>query len=283
MSDSSDTIRKTNYQLSVEECVPPSIQPLIDAYLCALEPLGSHLYGIYLFGSLALGAFEEQTSDIDIIALTQGKWTRRELAQLKALHTKLVQTHQLGHRLEVLYIPLRHLGKRNQEIARYPTFHTERFFPAGYGDLNYVTWWTLKNKGICLLGPDRSTLPFEVAWREVLETMRYNLDGFWVSKARRPYLFLRDDMFEYSVAIHCRILTTLEEGEIITKSAALERWRDRLPTRWCPLIDEAWRIRHQLDTPSLYHSRLKRMREVLAFLTYVRQRGRKVLGVSSPR
>lgn len=263
--------------------LPPSIQPLIDAYLNALEPLRSHFYGIYIFGSIALGSFEERESDIDIIALTQGEWTTPELAQLKALHTQLMRRHRLGKRLEVLYLPLRNLGKRNEEIAPYPGLHTEKFTPAGYGDLNYVTWWALKNKSICLLGPDRSTLPLEVAWQDVLETMRDNLDGYWASNAKRPYRFLLDGWIEFSVSTLCRILTTIEEEEIITKSAALKRWRNRLPTRWSLLIDEAWRIRHHLPIRSLYRSRFKRMKEALAFIEYVRERGNKGLKASSQR
>src|SRR6266566_695712 len=58
--------------ISVEEFIPTSIQPLIDAYLHALEPLRSHFYGIYIYGSIAFGAFEELESDIDILALTHG-------------------------------------------------------------------------------------------------------------------------------------------------------------------------------------------------------------------
>ncbi len=231
--------------------IPTPIQPLIDAYLHALEPLRSHFHGIYIFGSIALGAFEELESDID------------------------------AKRLEVLYIPLHDLGKRNREIAPYPIIQFGKFSPAGYGDLNYVTWWTVKNKSICLLGPECATLPFEVTWQDVLETMRDNLDNYWPSKAKRPYLFLLDGWIVIAVATLCRILTTIEEEEIITKSVALKCWRGRLPARWCPLIDEAWRIRHHLCTPSLYRSRLKRMREVLAFIEYVRERGGKVLEASS--
>jgi hypothetical protein len=263
------------------EFIPTSIQPLIDAYLQGLEPLRSHFYGIYIFGSIAFGAFEELESDIDLIALTHGEWTTQDLAQLQALHTQLMWTHQLGKRLEVLYIPLSNLGKRNGEIAPYPSFHSEKFSPAGYSDLNYVTWWTLKNKSICLLGPDRSTLPLEVAWKDVLETMRDNLNGYWANNAKHPYLFLLDGWIVIAVATLCRILTTIEEEEIITKSVALTRWRDRLPTRWCLLIDEAWRIRHHLLVPSLYRSRLTRMRETLAFIEYVRERGGKMLEASS--
>lgn len=267
--------------LEAAAVIPSPTQPLLAAYLHGLEPLRSHFYGIYIFGSIAFGAFEERESDIDMLALTQGAWTQPELAQLKALHTQLMRTHQLGKRLEVLYVPLHDLGKCNAEIAAYPNMHSGKFSSAGYGDLNYVTWWTLKHKSIHLLGPEGTTLPFQVSWQDVLETMRDNLDGYWATKAKHPHLFLLDGWIVIAVATLCRILTTIEEEEIIPKSAALKRWRDRLPERWRPLIDEAWRIRHHLPAPSLYRTRLKRMREVLAFIEYVRERGGKVLQVAS--
>ena len=111
--------------------------------------------------------------------------------------------------------------------------------------------------------------------------MRYNLDVYWASQAKRPYLFLLDGWIVIAVATLCSMLSTIEDEKIITKSVALKRGRERLPARWYTLIDEAWRIRHHLPEPSLYRSRLKRMRETLAFIEYVRQRAGKVLEVSS--
>ena len=66
----------------METSVPVAIQPLINAYLHALEPLRTHFYGMYIYGSIALGAFEELASDIDIIALTQGEWSSRSYAPI---------------------------------------------------------------------------------------------------------------------------------------------------------------------------------------------------------
>ena len=55
--------------MAMSSRIPQSIQPLLDAYLHALEPLQAHIHGIYIYGSIALGAFEEQESDIDIVVL----------------------------------------------------------------------------------------------------------------------------------------------------------------------------------------------------------------------
>lgn len=47
------------------------MQLTISAYLNALTPLQAHFQGIYIYGSIALNAYEEGKSDIDIVAITQ--------------------------------------------------------------------------------------------------------------------------------------------------------------------------------------------------------------------
>ena len=48
----------------MEMPLPPPVRPVIEAYLQAIKNLRSHFYGIYLYGSIALDAFEEGESDI---------------------------------------------------------------------------------------------------------------------------------------------------------------------------------------------------------------------------
>src|SRR5579863_10336942 len=95
--------------------IPPLIQPLLDAYFHALEPLRDHFYGIYIYGSIALGAFEEIESDIDIVALTRGEWTAQELGQLGGIHKQLMKEYALGKRLAPMYVPLDDIGKPNAD------------------------------------------------------------------------------------------------------------------------------------------------------------------------
>lgn len=270
----------------MEIAVPVVLQPLLTTYLEALEPLRSHLYGIYISGSIALGASEELASDIDMIALTQGEWSSLELKQLEALHTHLTKAYPLGKRLEVFYIPLRYLGVRHPDkqsgaVDSYPVAHDGRFLPASHGGLNTVTWWILKNHGLGLLGPARSVLPLEVSWQDVLSAMRFNLDVYFARQAKRPYIYWDDAAVEFAVTNLCRIFTTIDEGEIISKSASLMRWKDRLPERWKRLLDDAWPLRHHLKQPSLYPHRFQRMRETLAFIQYGRERGSKTLDTYS--
>ena len=265
----------------METRIPLSIQTLINAYLNAIEPLHTHFYGIYIFGSIALGAFEEQKSDIDIAVLTQGEWTEDQLAQLKHIHRQLTQAYSLGKRLEILYVPLHNLGRSDAEIAPYPYCGRKgKFHSAGYYGLHAITWWIIKYKSIRLSGPESSVLPLEVTWNDVLEETGNYLDIYLTDKAKHPYLFLLDGWVWEVVPTLVRILTTLEDSEIIAKPLALKRWRERLPTRWHQLIDEVWRIGYHPHTSSLYRSPFKRMRETLAFIEYTRQRGHKTLATS---
>ncbi len=262
--------------------LPVSVQPLIEAYVQALEPLRQRFYGVYVYGSIALGAFEELASDIDVLALTRGEWSPPELKQLRTLHERLISAYPLGRRLEVFYVPEQYLGVAQPDtlkgtLAPYPTFHDGRLSPATHEGLNAVTWWMLKHHGLRLLGPEREALPLEVTWADILATMRYNLEVYYTRKLKRPYVYWFDAGVEFGVSNLCRVLTTIEDGEIISKSAALQRWRSRVPERWQPLLDEAWRIRYHLGEPSRYRTRWRRMRETLAFIRYGQERGCRAL------
>lgn len=264
----------------MEVGIPVTLQPLLHAYLRLLEPWYTHFYGIYIHGSIALQAFEEQESDIDIVALTQGEWTSGELMQFEAVHRQLLQEQSRSSRLDVAYIPFQ--VEKNGKTPLSAIFRDSKFtVSATPSRMDATMRWITKHQGIRLLGSQPSTLPFEVTWKDVLAAMRFNLDGYWAGKTKRPYLFWFDYWVMTAIATLCRILTAIEEGEIIAKSPALLRWRDRFPLRWQILLDEAWRIRQHLGKPSLYHNRIQRMRETLAFITYVRARGGKALEASS--
>src|SRR5581483_5189630 len=122
----------------MNRAIPTVVQPLLADYLHALEALQSHFYGVYIYGSLALGAFEELESDIDILALTQGEWTEHELIQLKSIHSRLKRQSPFGNRLASLYVPLTDIGKNGAEVEPYPYVADGIFHPAGHFDLNAV-------------------------------------------------------------------------------------------------------------------------------------------------
>jgi predicted nucleotidyltransferase len=73
----------------------------------AIEPLGSDLLGLYLFGSLAGGGFYAAgKSDLDVMAVvTTGVEEGQQLEELKALHRAFVpERPESVERIEVVYV-----------------------------------------------------------------------------------------------------------------------------------------------------------------------------------
>lgn len=273
----------TMYQLE-----PASVQSVVEAYLDALDVsgLGSRFYGIYLYGSIPLGGFDEQTSDIDIIALTLAELAPTELARLQAIHERLAQEPAfggLGRRLDVMYIPLRDLGKRNSEVASYPYMADGEFHRSGHFDLNGVAWWLVKYHGWALRGPEPRELHLSTSWEDVLVDMDYNLNTYWARQyaglqARKDEDTVPDEYAVlFTVSTLCRILSTIEDREIPTKPQALLVWRDRLPEQFHRSVDEALRISRHSNEPSLYTSPAALRADGLAFMQYVIERGNKSL------
>jgi hypothetical protein len=261
--------------------IPPVLRPLLAGYLAGLAPLGTRIQGVYLYGSVALDAFVERRSDIDLVVLTQGTWHASEITQLKRLHADLSESHRLGRKIAVSYVPLAALGGPPTE--GYPVYSDGRFRAEGRGDLNAVTWWMVKHRSLTLHGPEGSDLPFEVPWSDVVSAMRYNLEVYWAQKSngRHALNFLADYWVEFAVSTLCRILTTLEDGEIVGKEHALARWRGRLDARWHPLLEDARRLRASSTQESPFRSRLTRMRETCAFVAYVRERAQPMLRIDA--
>jgi hypothetical protein len=50
--------------------IPTPIRPLLSEYRAALMALPVRVYGVYLYGSVALDGFDARSSDIDAVALT---------------------------------------------------------------------------------------------------------------------------------------------------------------------------------------------------------------------
>ncbi|MCC6314450.1 MAG: DUF4111 domain-containing protein [Thermomicrobiales bacterium] len=260
------------------ETIPEPPAALLDAYLAALAPLGERIHGVYVYGSLALGAFDPRTSDIDLLVPTASALSAAEVAWLAAAHAALTRSNPLARRLQAAYVPLDELAN-DAVVAPRPHYRDGRL-RSGRGDLNAVTRWLVARRGIVLRGPAASTLPLAATWEAVREAMRFNLEVYWPRRAVLPrgFVFLTDYWVDFGTSTLCRILTTLEDGEIVGKDAALARWRERLPDRWRPLIDEAARIRSDRAASMRYRGRRARMRDARAFVAYARERGRRPAG-----
>lgn len=252
----------------------PEAQRLLTVYVSALVAADIPLVGVYLYGSLAQGAFHPDTSDIDLIVLTSRGLERDDARQLRHLHDQLADIHPWTSRLSIAYVPYPLPDSSLIEVA-YPVMRDGTFRTSGGGDVNAVSWWQIHHQGIVCHGPAPSTLKLPCSWTAVEAAMHDNLRGYWADKANQPALFLDDFWVQFAVTTLCRILTTLEDGEIVAKDEAVARWASRLPSAWHPLLVETQRLRLHPEMASRYRTPDERQRDTLAFYAYASQRAQR--------
>jgi predicted nucleotidyltransferase len=252
--------------------LPSAVRPVLERYLTALCDSRVSTTGVYLYGSLCLGGFDPRSSDIDLLVLTPQVLSTQDVNQQRHLHATLGKAVTMAHRLEIAYLPLPYATLDQTSDLIYPVVRDGSFLATGSGDVNAVTWWQLHHLGLVLHGPSPATLALPNSWEAVEAAMHHNLVTYWPARAAEPGRFLDEYWVQFTVTTLCRILTTLEEQQIESKDAALERWTRNLPPRWHRLLRETRRIRHAPHLPSLYSAPDARAQDVRGFLTYVQVR-----------
>ncbi|MFL0492179.1 nucleotidyltransferase [Bacillus sp. AFS054943] len=227
----------------VKHALPEEVKKLMGQYIAELKEifLDEKIVGVYVYGSIALGAFHIETSDVDFVTVISDSVNEAEKQQLVELHKKL-SSSTLGKRMDGMYIPLADLGKYNDAMNEY-VYCAEGKAAIGYWDINAVTWWTLKNEGITVMGKEAGDLPFQIKWDDVVQTMKYNVEHYWSEKAKRPYLFFIEEWVESAVVTMGRILYTLDHKTIVSKDRGLQYLLERSAKEWEPLLKEVERMR----------------------------------------
>ncbi|KXI76303.1 nucleotidyltransferase [Bacillus cereus] len=227
----------------VKHALPKEVEQLMEQYIVGLKEifLDEKIVGVYIYGSIALGAFHAETSDVDFVTVISDPVNEAEKQQLVELHKKLSGS-TLGKRMDGMYIPLADLGKYNDEMNEY-VYCADGKANIGHWDINAVTWWTLKNQGITVSGKEAEDLSFQIRWDDVVNTMKYNVEQYWSGKAKQPYLFFIEEWVESAVVTMGRILYTLDHKTIVSKDRGLQYLLEHSAEEWELLLKEVVRIR----------------------------------------
>jgi len=203
--------------------------------------LGSQFLGMYIGGSLALGAFDS-ASDIDVVIATVGDVVDR-LAALDRAHRRLaLHPGWFATELECIYMP-------ETVLRRFDRAHaTHLKLDRGRGEALKVDTmdesWTvhchvLRSYGITWEGPDPATLIDDVSREDLRAAMRAILEGWASDLLRRPDELRAPGYQSYTVLSLCRILHTLEEGTVLSKADAAKWAGAHLPAEWHGLVARA--------------------------------------------
>ena len=91
---------------SISPTPNPEVNEILNIVFSNVQDiLGNQLIGMYLFGSLAIGGFDEH-SDIDVLVVTDGEISERTFLALQGLHKRINRLDsRLATQVEASYIP----------------------------------------------------------------------------------------------------------------------------------------------------------------------------------
>jgi hypothetical protein len=206
--------------------------------------LGDNFVGAYLQGSFAVGDFDIY-SDVDFLILLKEDISGEHLPPLQVLHADIFKLDcPWAQHLEGSYIPNAALARRPPPPRKFLYLdHGSTELVRSAHDDSLVVYWSLRDKGITLIGPEPRGLvppvPVDALRQEVLDTMH-----IW-----REHLLNHPNQMDnrfyqpFTVLSYCRMLHTLEGGTVESKRAGAMWAKDALHSRWHQLIQRAWDVR----------------------------------------
>ncbi|HKN63208.1 MAG TPA: aminoglycoside adenylyltransferase domain-containing protein [Gaiellaceae bacterium] len=248
----------------------PELNELLALFVVRVSSvLGDDLTGIYLTGSFALGG-GDAASDCDFLVVKDGTLSGHEERALRELHEEIPNwSGYWASNFEGSYAPRADLetlaalgrpwlyvdrGKR--EMAWSPHCNVE--------DVR----WVLLNRPLVLAGTDPREFCCKVPAPVLQAAMRPQLENL-LDDVRSWAPFDISWTQRYLVETACRMLHTLEHGEVIAKPSALDWAAETLPAEWRGLLGQVRRDRSvQWDAPPPPGS----MERAVAFVEYVQAR-----------
>lgn len=202
--------------------------------------LGEKLIGLYLYGSLVTGDFDEAISDIDLLAALSGDLTPDEFQQLQTMHRKFAAAHpDWDDRIEVAYLSKAGLQTFRTETTPIAVISPGEPFNQKTADRAWLmNWWMVREMGVTIHGPPPTAIISPIATAEFIECVREHTRhwGEWVHEARSL------PAQAYVILTLCRALyATQHEAQVSKLRAAL--WAQGRYPRWAALVQSALRWR----------------------------------------
>ena len=267
--------------------LPPPVEAAVHRYLrLADRLLPGRVVGLHVVGSIALGAYREARSDIDVIVeLDRRLETSAELRRLKAMIVGAGVRSGLPQLLRGR-ISLPGVVNGSFVVAGDLTKPVTTIEPvashAGHSisigrafDVNPVVWKTFAEHGITVRGHDRSSLGLDPEPARLVPWNRANLEAYWKpwaeaaidGRSRNGSGGIRLALTPRWLAAWgamgpARLHHTIATGDVISKEAAAVYARDRFGPEHHAVIDEAlsyWREEPSPD-PSAFETRRELVR-----------------------
>jgi hypothetical protein len=215
----------------------PEVTKALGELRCRLRGLlDERLVGLYVNGSLTLGDFDPEQSDLDLLAALSSEVGEHELQALGQLHAQFIRKHPTwDDRVEIAYVStegLRTFKSRPSCVANISP--GEPLNRRLVGREWIVGYYLVREHGIALLGPPPETLIDEISRDEFVGAVR---EYFARWRDLSPPPATRGPQ-RYAVLTMCRGLYALRHGGVISKKQAA-LWAQREFPTWAAVIEQA--------------------------------------------
>ncbi|MCR8656637.1 aminoglycoside adenylyltransferase domain-containing protein [Paenibacillus endoradicis] len=255
----------------------PRIIEIIDLYLHEIQQLNFNLInGFYIYGSISMGDYSLELSDIDFIAISDERLSKSDIERCNQIHRKIESKYKKPN-LNGIYITWNDLGKLPEEVEPFPYYSDGHMHECGYFEMNLVTWYELKHFGINVIGPATKELDFSVDWELLITKMHENLNTYWNNWIKKSsdwrslysyLLYFRVSEIEWGVLGITRLYYTFREQKITTKVRAGEYALNVVPIQFHKIINESIHTRRSISK-SLYRSNIRRKHEAINYMNYI--------------
>jgi hypothetical protein len=218
-----------------------NVNVLLELLLSGMQKiLGKKLVGLYLYGSLVIGDFDPNISDIDLVAALSSDIDDKEFGALQKMHDDFVKQYKgWDDRIEVCYISVAALHAVRSRTSQIANISPGEPFHRRESSIEWLTdWYVVREKGITLFGPSPKTLIEPISKDEFIQSVKAH------AKAWREWI---NDMHNrksqaYAILTMCRALYTYKNGEQVSKKQAA-LWAEKELPEWSKLIQNAllWR------------------------------------------
>lgn len=230
----------------------PDVNNLLQGFLVHIRAiLGDSFTGMYLYGSLAQGDFNRESSDIDFIVITERDVTDDQFALLDEMHKNFrAGDSYWAEKIEAAYVQKDALNLPNAHSAKYPQLEKGRGFTREPVEIGWpFQRAVLHNQGIVIAGPNPGTLMAPVPTQELVDA-DIAITRMWQQQSRSDPTWLewvrQLDSQRFFLVTLCRSLYRLEHNTLASKATAAQWGQEALDGRWAALIARSLAHRDEL-------------------------------------
>ena len=194
----------------------PDVNEILNLLLSFVkEILGSQFVGMYLYGSLATGDFNPETSDIDFLVVTSDLLPDKTISELEAMHNRTWATNlKRAGKLEGAYVPKELIRHHEPNGEPCPIINEGKFYMDSLGSDWIIQRHVVREYGVVVEGPDPKTLIDFVTPDDIRGAVLGVLREWWF-----PMLDDSSWLREHKIGDHafavitmCRVLHALENA-----------------------------------------------------------------------